>query len=330
MRDAASRVGGAMWLRVAITLLALVLAGAALLWNLMDEGTNQPPPSTAEVPDWQHPIGILQPLAVDERRRALGERLFADSRLSGDGSRSCASCHDLRTNGATRNGRDIGLDGRRLPLNTATVFNAALNFRLGWQGGARSLEAQTEDLLRNPAIMGASPELGLERLAGDPSLVAAFRGAYGRLPDKDTLLDALAAFQRSLVTPGSRFDRWLAGEAGAITPEEQEGYVLFRGIGCVACHQGANIGGNLFQRHGIFHTLAAPEPEILRVPSLRNVAVTAPYFHDGSAATLEEAVRGMGLAQLNLVLDGEQVALIVAFLHTLTGSYRGMPLSSPP
>lgn len=328
MRGAAGRVGGARWWRVAIPLLAL--AAAAFLWNPMEKGTVQPPPHATAALDWQHPIGILRPLAVDERRRALGERLFADTRLSGDGSRSCASCHDLRTNGATRNWRDIGLDGGRLPLNTATVFNAALNFRLGWQGGARSLEEKAEALLRNPAIMGSSPETVLARLGQDPSLVAAFRGAYGRPPDRDALLDALATFQRSLLTPGSRFDRWLAGEADAITREEQEGYALFRGIGCVACHQGVNVGGNLFQRHGIFHALARPEPEVLRVPSLRNVAVTAPYFHDGSAATLEGAVRGMGLAQLNLVLDGGQVALIVAFLHTLTGNYRGIPLAPPP
>jgi cytochrome c peroxidase len=318
----------ATW-RSAMPFLALVLAAAALLWNLMDEGMIQRTFPATQASDWQHPIGVLRPPTVDERRRALGERLFADPRLSGDFSRSCASCHDLRSNGATGNRLDIGLDGRSLSLNTATVFNAALSFRLGWQGGARSLEAQAEDLLRNPAIMGSSPELVLERLAGDASLVAAFRGAYGRPPDKAAVLDALATFQRSLVTPGSRFDRWLGGEADAITPAEQEGYALFRGIGCVACHQGANIGGNLFQRHGIFHALAAPEPEILRVPSLRNVAVTAPYFHDGSAATLEEAVRGMGLAQLNLVLDREQIVLIVAFLHTLTGSYRGVPLSPP-
>lgn len=330
MRDAAGRVRGAAWWRVAVPLLALLLAGAPLLYNLMDADTMPPRPSVTEAADWHHPIGILPPPVMDERRRALGERLFADPRLSGDGSRSCASCHDLRTNGATGNRRDIGLDGLKLPLNTATVFNAALSFRLGWEGGARSLEAQAEALLRNPAIMGASPDIVLQRLAADPSVVAAFRDAYRRPPDKEALFDALATFQRSLVTPGSRFDRWLAGEAEAITPEEQAGYALFRGIGCVACHQGANVGGNLFQRHGIFHALATPEPQILRVPSLRNVAVTAPYFHDGSAATLEAAVRGMGLAQLNLVLDDGQIASIVAFLHTLTGNYRGAPLAPPP
>ena len=308
---------------------ALLLSGILVLRGPAPQGGM--PPLVAAAAELQHPIGILPPPpALDERRRALGERLFADPRLSGDGSRACASCHDLRTNGATSRRRDTGLDGLDLPLNTVTVFNASLNFRLGWEGRARSLAAQIEALLRNPAIMGARPELVLARLSADPSTVAAFREAYGRPPDGEALLDALATFQRSLVTPGSRFDRWLAGEAGAITPEEQAGYALFRGIGCVACHQGANVGGNLFQRHGIFHALAAPEPQVLRVPSLRNVAVTAPYFHDGSAATLEEAVRGMGLAQLNLVLDDAQIASIVAFLRTLTGSYRGTPLTPPP
>jgi len=111
-----------------------------------------------------------------------------------------------------------------------------------------------------------------------------------------------------------------------MSPEEQNGYGLFKSLGCVSCHQGVNIGGNLFQRHGIFQPLASPLPEILRVPSLRNVASTAPYFHDGSAPTLEEAVRRMGAAQLNSVLTAPQVAAIVAYLRTLTGTYRGRPV----
>lgn len=309
---------------------ALLLTGALLLGGL-PEGEMPLRAASAQERGRQHPIGLLPaPSGVDERRRALGERLFNDSRLSGDGSRSCASCHDLGTNGATANRRDVDFNGRDLPLNTATVFNAALSFRLGWEGSARSLTAHSEALLQNPAIMGASLDVVLRRLAADPSVAGAFRDAYRRPLDKEALLDALATFQGSLVTPGSRFDRWLAGEASAITAEEQAGYDRFRTIGCAACHQGANVGGNLFQRHGIFHALAASEPRTLRVPSLRNVAVTAPYFHDGSAATLEEAVRGMGLAQLNLALDDGQVASIVAFLRTLTGRYRGAPLTPAP
>lgn len=317
--------------RTGLGALALLLTGALLLAGLPVEGEMPPRAASAQEQGQQHPIGLLPaPSAVDERRRALGERLFNDSRLSGDGSRSCASCHDLGTNGATGNRRDVDFDGRDLPLNTATVFNAALNFRLGWEGSARSLTAHSEALLQNPAIMGASLDFVLRRLAADPSVAGAFRDAYRRPPDKEAMLDALATFQGSLVTPGSRFDRWFAGEASAITAKEQAGYDRFRSIGCAACHQGANVGGNLFQRHGIFHALAAPEPRMLRVPSLRNVAVTAPYFHDGSAATLEDAVRGMGLAQLNLALDDGQVASIVAFLRTLTGRYRGVPLTPAP
>jgi cytochrome c peroxidase len=132
------------------------------------------------------------------------------------------------------------------------------------------------------------------------------------------------------LTPGSRFDRWLGGEAAALSPEEQKGYQLFKSIGCVSCHQGVNVGGNLFERHGIFHPLASPKPEILRVPSLRNVAVTPPYFHDGGAPTLDEAVRKMAEAQLDQTLSDQQIKVIVAFLNTLTGTYRGAPLTAAP
>jgi cytochrome c peroxidase len=144
--------------------------------------------------------------------------------------------------------------------------------------------------------------------------------------DRTGLLDAIATYERSLLTPGSRFDRWLGGDAAALSAEEQHGYELFKSLGCVSCHQGVNVGGNLYQRHGIFHPLASPKPEILRVPSLRNVATTASYFHDGSAATLDDAVRKMAAAQLDLDLPDPQIQAIVAFLKTLTGNYRGVPV----
>ncbi len=131
------------------------------------------------------------------------------------------------------------------------------------------------------------------------------------------------------MTPGSRFDRWLGGDASALSPQELDGYKLFKSIGCSACHQGVNVGGNLFARQGIFRPLAAATPEILRVPSLRNVATTAPYFHDGSAPTLEEAVRKMAAAQLDRLLPNQDVDSIVAFLKTLTGIYRGALKAGP-
>ena len=263
--------------------------------------------------------------AQDPQRVLLGERLFRDRRLSHADTHTCASCHDIETNGASANTRDT-TERHPTELNTPTVFNASLNFRVNWAGNFRSLEEGIENSLRNPAIMASSIDEVVIKLRADPDMVREFRAAYGIEPDRASVIDAIATYERSLVTPGSRFDRWLAGEADAITPEELAGYQHFKSLGCIACHQGVNVGGNLFQRHGIFHPLGSREPVLLRVPSLRNVATTAPYFHDGSAATLPEAVRVMGFAQLDRVLTDQQIAGIVAFLNTLTGSYRGQLL----
>ena len=254
-----------------------------------------------------------------------------DPRLSGSRTRSCASCHDISTNGASKSIQDTALDGTVLPLNTSTVFNATLSFRFNWEGRIPQLRVgQALASLENPRIMGANIDDVVERLGADPDMVRQFRAAYGRGPDSANVLDAIAVFERTLLTPGSRFDRWLAGDATALSAEEQNGYRLFKSLGCVSCHQGVNIGGNLFQRHGIFQPLASPQPEILRVPSLRNVATTPPYFHDGSAPTLDDAVRKMGIAQLNSTLTDPQVDSIVAYLRTLTGNYRGRPVGVSP
>ncbi|ACK52784.1 Cytochrome-c peroxidase [Methylocella silvestris BL2] len=265
---------------------------------------------------------------ADPEKLALGKRLFEDARLSHDATRSCASCHDVQTNGADANRRSSALNGTELSLNTNTVFNAALSFRLNWEGGFRSLEDQAEASLANPAIMGTSIDEVISRLSADAEMTQRFKEAYGSDPDRQAVLNAIATYERSLVTPGGRFDLWLGGEASALSAQEAAGYNLFKKFGCISCHQGVNIGANLFERHGIFHPLASPKPEILRVPSLRNVATTPPYFHDGSAPTLSDAVRKMGAAQLNRTLTDEQVAAIVAFLGTLTGTFDDHPVKA--
>jgi cytochrome c peroxidase len=235
----------------------------------------------------------------------------------------------MRTNGASAKSHDLTPDGRPIALNTPTVFNAALSFRLNWEGNIRTSEEQTERILLNPDLMATSPEEVLSKLRADPDIARQFQEAYGREPDRPGLLDAIATYERSLLTPDSRFDLWLRGNADAITQEELAGYHLFKALGCVSCHQGVNVGGNLYQRHGIFHPLAAQRPEVLRVPSLRNVATTPPYFHDGSTPTLQEAVKAMAFAQLDRVLTEQQTAAIVAFLNTLTGTYRGQSVVGP-
>ncbi|HJZ21403.1 MAG TPA: cytochrome c peroxidase, partial [Bradyrhizobium sp.] len=182
--------------------------------------------------------------------------------------------------------------------------------------------------LENPANMRTSVGEVVAKLNADPEMVEQFRAAYGNSPDRTNFLDALATFERSLLTPGSRFDLWLAGDQSALSAKELEGYQLFKSLGCSSCHQGANVGGNLFERQGIFRPLVSSKPDIVRVPSLRNVATTPPYFHDGGTPRLDDAVRKMAAAQLDRTLSDQQVDSIVAFLQTLTGTFRGKPVGA--
>lgn len=288
----------------------------------------QAPPRPSElsrarpVTDEEPITPIPQPPAADPLKLALGERLFSDPRLSADGKLSCSSCHDLRINGARSNAAHGGASG----FDTPTIFNASLNFRLNWEGNFRSLSSQAEWSLENPVNLRTTVDEVVRKLNADAGVVRDFRAAYGRPPDRDNFLDALVTFERSLLTPGSRFDRWLGGDGSALSATELEGYRLFKSFGCSSCHQGVNVGGNLFERQGVFRQLVAGPPDTVRVPSLRNVATTAPYFHDGSAATLEDAVKRMAAAQLDRTLTEQQVASLVAFLRTLTGNYRGSPV----
>lgn len=270
----------------------------------------------------------VQPPQVDPRKVELGRLLFADGRLSQRGRTSCASCHDIATNGASAARFDRGNSGQALQRNTPTVFNASLSFRLNWDGRFRSMPALLMGIFHNGELMGGSGGITVARMRRDPDTVARFRALYGRLPDEAGIADALAAFMRTLVTPNAPFDRWLRGDRSALGPQQVRGYARFKALGCASCHQGVNVGANLYQKRGVYFPLGRKGPETLRVPSLRNVAVTPPYFYDGSAATLPEVIRQMGRAQLGLALNREEVADIVAFLQSLTGDYRGRPLKS--
>lgn len=307
---------------------ATSLVATVLIATSFASGPGQDPPGTSARGD--EPIRPVQPAPrMDARKVALGTLLFSDTRLSGDNRLACSSCHDLTTNGAAAQ-TVTRVPGRAPPtLNTPTVFNAATNFRLGWRGTFHSLESQTASLLESQGVMHADISVVVERLRQDPLTNRRFRGAYGRPPDREALLDAIASFERTLVTPDGRFDLWLQGDDTALTDRELRGYRTFKAIGCIACHQGTNIGGNLFQRSGIFTPATQRGTPVLRVPSLRNVATTAPYFHDGSAATLPEAVQAMGRSQLGVTLEAADIADITAFLHTLTGRHDGRQLKAP-
>jgi cytochrome c peroxidase len=293
------------------------------------------------------PISPIEPdRTLDPAKVALGKALFSDVRLSGGDVRSCASCHEFNRGGADGLAHSTGANGQLEPFNTPTIFNLAGDFRLNWRGNHRVLEVHNEAVLLEPRLMNARWPDVLAKLNKDSGIRSAFESAYGAGPSRDSVLDALATFQRSLSTPNARFDRYLRGDATAITADEKRGYELFKAYGCIACHQGRNVGGNLFQKFGIFSdpfagrsdddiadqgrfaiTGRESDRRVFRVPSLRNVALTAPYFHDGSADTLDAAVAIMAQAQLGRTMPQEDRDLIIQFLGTLTGEYEGRPLS---
>jgi len=275
---------------------------------------------------------------VDGRKVALGDRLFHEPRLSKDGTISCASCHDLTQGGDDGQVVSRGVGGALGSVNAPTVLNSGFNFRQFWDGRAATLEEQVDGPLLHPAEMASSWDDVLATLRNDKAYAKSFGDVYADGVTPANVRDAIATFERSLVTPNSRFDRWLRGEADALTAEEQEGFRLFVDVGCVTCHQGVNVGGNLFEVLGrsndYFKDKGSSKPADLgrfnvtgneadkhkfKVPALRNVELTAPYLHDGSAATLQEAVQVMASYQIGRELQPHEVDRLVAFLRTLTG-----------
>jgi cytochrome c peroxidase len=304
------------------------------------------PFSTVEAPSTgEHAFAPLpQSIALDARKVALGARLFRDRRVSGDGRVSCVDCHMLDRGGANGAPRS-DLPGRGpVAVNVPSIFNMAFEFRFGWSGRFEDIGEQLDAAMALPAAMAGDWSRAAAVIARDPSIASAFAELY---PDGTTgrnLRDALAIYSLSLITPNSRFDRYLRGEL-ALSTDEQRGYELFREYGCASCHQGINIGGNMLQRFGVMRSyfdergdvapadmglfVASKREEdryVFRVPSLRNVALTAPYFHDGSASSLEQAATVMARYQLGRDLNEAQANDIAAFLRTLTGELNGVPL----
>ncbi len=282
---------------------------------------------------------------LDARKVALGEKLFADPRLSPRGDVACTTCHELARGGVDGRAKSKMGDQDAPAVNTPTVFNVTFNFKAHWSGAYTALTEQLSVPVTSPRVMNTTFEAIVERLSVVPEYRDAFAEIYADGLGVPALKDAIVEYERSLVTPGARFDRYLEGDTAALTADEIAGYDMFRSYGCSSCHQGINIGGNMFQKLGVMRDFFGERKElgegdngrfnvtkreedrhVFRVPSLRNVAVTAPYLHDGSAKTLEEAVQIMGRYQLGRPLDDREVKLIVGFLRTLTGEYKGRRL----
>lgn len=321
-------------MRIPLVVLLGLLGCASPLAPRPDE----PPDSVGS----DRPIrAVPRPVAADPSRIELGKRLFHEPLLSRDGRTSCATCHDTSAAG-TDNDTHLSPMGR---VNTPTVFNAALNYRHFWNARARNLADQIDGPLLGSAEMNSDWGLVLSRLAVDAGYRRAFNATYPDGLTVENIRVAIVAYEETLLTLDAPFDRHLGGDADAIDATQLRGYELFVSYGCSSCHQGANVGGNLTQKLGIFASpfpndgtstpidegmLAVTGDEAdrhrFRVPSLRLAVRTAPYFHDGAIATLDEAVRLMGEYQLGVEIPSEDRALIMAFLEALPGSYQGRRL----
>jgi len=291
-------------------------------------------------------IPIVENSDLNEEVVLLGQRLFNDLRLSRDNTVACASCHVLAMGGVDRLAQSKGVAGRRGDRNAPTVFNAGLNFVQFWDGRVKTLEEQVGDHLHNPRQMDTTWKDLIVKLRQDPEYLKDFRRLYAKGITSLTIASAIAEFVRSLQTPHSRFDQYLLGDKDVLTESELRGYQLFKDYGCISCHQGRLVGGNLFSRLGImvpyfemkdehpssdlgrYNVTGREEDRFsFKVPGLRNVAVTAPYFHDGSIPTLESVVKIIGKHLLGMTIEEVDVQDIVLFLETLTGEYQGASLS---
>mgnify|MGYP000090569092 CR=1 FL=1 len=281
------------------------------------------------------PISPIEPPAdVDSAKAELGKQLFFDPRLSKSGFLSCNSCHNLSMGGSDNLPSSVGHGWQQGPINSPTVLNASYNLAQFWDGRAEDLQEQAAGPIANPKEMALPHDLALEIIASIPGYVDAFTAAYGdEAVTLERVTETIAEFERTLVTPGAPFDRWLAGDETALTEAEKAGYALFKDSGCTACHNGPAVGGGMFQKMGLIQPYETDNPAqgryaltgnegdrmVFKVPTLRNIELTYPYFHDGGAETLDEAVRVMGRLQLGREFSDSEVAQLVAFLKTLTG-----------
>ena len=286
------------------------------------------------------PAKITKPAMVE-----LGKKLFFDPRLSKSGFISCNSCHNLSMGGSDNLKTSVGDHWHQGPINSPTVLNSSMSLAQFWDGRAVDLKAQAGGPIANPGEMAFSHALAVGMLESIPAYTAEFKQVFGTDKiDIDKVTTAIAEFENTLVTPNSRFDRWLKGDKKAITANELAGYKLFKESGCVACHNGPAVGGNSFQKMGVVEPYKTSNPAegriavtgedadrfTFKVPSLRNVELTYPYFHDGAANTLPEAVNTMGRVQLGKKFTPEENAKIVAFLKTLTGDQPSFKLPILP
>ena len=314
-------------IRILVTALALVSSiSVASAWEVL--------PTTAPAPADN---------ATTEEKVELGKMLYHDPRLSSTGTVSCASCHNTMLGGEDNRPNSMGVNGQTGGRSAPTVWNSAFNAVQFWDGRAASLEAQAAGPVTNAIEMGMkSWDEVVARLQSIEGYQVAFEQAFGKDSiSKDNATKAIAAYERTLITPNSPYDKYVSGDKSALTAQQVSGMNKVQELGCTGCHSGPAFNGP-----GMFHpfpihsnpvyaakyhfkddkglaevTKKSEDEHFWKVPTLRNIALTAPYFHNGAAKTLDEAVTVMGKTQLDKDLSKEEVADIVAFLNSLTGEF---------
>lgn len=292
---------------------------------------------------------IIPSQNVDLRKAELGFALFHDPRLSVDNTVSCASCHALDMGGVDNHQYSHGVEERLGGVNAPTVYNAVYNFVQFWDGRAKTLAEQAAGPPLNPVEMASeSFDEIIAKLQQDENYVKLFAELYSEGITEATITNAIEEFERTLVTPNSQFDKWLLGDDNALTAQELRGYELFKEYSCATCHTGVNLGGESYELMGLRRhyfeerglelteedngrykqTQDERDRHRFKVPGLRNVELTWPYYHDGSRLTMDDAVRDMALYQCDVELAEGDVQDIVAFLRALTGEYKGEKLSN--
>ena len=269
-------------------------------------------------------------IKVDERKAKLGKELFFDSILSIDNTISCSTCHDLQNGGDDGLKHSFGVNGKDGDINAPTVYNAVYNFRQQWSGEAKDLATQAYNPIKNPVEMGNNFKNLIKTMKKTP-YKDKFESIYDDGITKQNIANAIAEYEKTLVTSNSPFDKYLRGDKTAITKKQREGYELFKSKGCIACHHGINIGGNLYAKFGVMRnanskrlgryevTKREMDKYYFKVPTLRNISMTAPYLHDGRFKTMDEVVKFMSLYQLGHFISQDEVDKIIAFFYSLKG-----------
>ncbi|PIF03757.1 MAG: cytochrome B6 [Arcobacter sp.] len=275
------------------------------------------------------PIPLKVDYNIDKAR--LGEKLFNETRLSKDDTISCATCHILNGGGDNNIPVSFGVDGKKGIRNSPTVLNASFNTRQFWDGRAKNLEEQASGTIHNPIEMDSNFTEITKKLQQDPDYVEQFGLIYKDGITEKNIINAIVEYENTLITPNSKFDKFLRGDKNILSKDEKEGYKLFKEYGCISCHNGVNVGGNLMQKLGIteeyptndfgkFNITKKDEDKFyFKVPTLRNIQNTAPYFHDGRAESLRDSVDKMIFHQLGFTIEETEIDQIILFLNTLTG-----------